>query len=247
MPKFFVEENQFKNDIIKITEDNFNHIKNVLRCKLGDEIEICINKASYLTSIIEINKDNILCKIKEKIDVSKESKIHINIVQGIPKADKMELIIQKCTELGVKEFTPLELKRCIVKLDDKDKNKKIERWQKIAEIASKQCGRDIIPKVNSVYNVNNLFQFLKNYDIILVAYENEEENSLKKELKKINISTNTKIAIVIGPEGGLEENEVEKLNENGAKIISLGKRILRTETVGLAITSIIMYEFNEME
>ncbi len=246
MPKFFVDENQLNNDIIRITGDNFNHIKNVLRCKLNDEIEICINEISYLTSIAEINKDDILCKIKEKINVSKEPKVHINIVQGLPKADKMELIIQKCTELGVKEFTPLELKRCIVKLDEKDKSKKIERWQKIAEIASKQCGRDLVPKVNSVYNINNLFQFLKEYDIILIAYENEKENSFKTELEKLDKNKNLKIAVIIGPEGGFEESEVKELNANGAKIISLGKRILRTETVGFATTSIIMYEFNEL-
>ena len=157
-------------------------------------------------------------------------------------------IIQKSVELGVYDITPVDMKRCVVKLDEKNANKKIERWQKISEVAAKQCGRNIIPQINNVINIKKLCEIVENYDIVLVAYENEENNSLKNELSQIkstiinNQSQEFKIGIVIGPEGGLEKQDVENLKRSGAKIITLGKRILRTETVALNVLSIIMYE-----
>ena len=159
----------------------------------------------------------------------------------------MELIIQKSVELGVKEIIPIEMKRCVVKLNEKDQNKKIDRWQKISEVAAKQCGRNIIPKINNVINIKNICNLCENYDIVLVAYENEKENKLKYELEKLKSQNKEqlKIAIVIGPEGGLEENDVNLLKESGAKVITLGNRILRTETVALNMISIIMYELEK--
>lgn len=155
----------------------------------------------------------------------------------------MELIIQKGTELGVKDFTPVNFERCIVKLVGKDENKKIDRWQKISETASKQSGRDIIPKINNILSIKQLCKVIPEYDIVLVAYENEKENTLKNELLKLkNKKSNLKIAVVIGPEGGIAEKEIELFKESGAKIITLGNRILRTETVCLMCASIIMYE-----
>ena len=136
------------------------------------------------------------------------------------------------------------MKRCIVKLEGKDKSKKIERWQKIAEVAAKQCGRDIIPQITNVKNVKEISEEFKQYDCVLVCYENEKDVFLKQVLKQINNnSPELKIAVVIGPEGGIDISEVEFMKERGAKVISLGERILRTETVALSILSIIMYEF----
>ncbi len=189
--------------------------------------------------------DNIKTKIVQKLENNKESSLHINIVQALPKADKMDFIIQKCTELGVKEFTPLALKRCVVKIDSKDEQKKILKWQKQVEVASKQCGRDIIPKVNKIYNINTLLDLLKNYDLVLLAYENEENNTLKNEIERIN-KKDALIAIIIGPEGGLDQTEVDILKQNGAKVVTLGNRILRTETVAMAVASIIMYELGDL-
>ena len=135
------------------------------------------------------------------------------------------------------------MKRCVVKLDEKTKPKKISRWQKISEVASKQSGRDIIPKINNVINIKNICNIISKYDIVLLAYENENINTLKNEITKIkNLKQNLKIGIIIGPEGGIEKEEVEILKEAGAKVITLGKRILRTETVALVLISIIMYE-----
>ena len=249
MPKFFVENNQIKNDTIYIKDKDVNHIKKVLRKNIEDEITICNEntKQDYLCKIINIEENEIICKILKELETNVESNIEVSIFQGLPKADKMELIIQKSVELGVQDITPIEMKRCVVKLKEKDKTKKIERWQKISEVAAKQCGRNYIPKINNIENLKEISEKIKDYDVVLVAYEEEKENTLKNELKllkKDNKENNKKIkiAIVIGPEGGMDKEEINTLEKNGAKIITLGKRILRTETVALNILSIIMYE-----
>ena len=157
----------------------------------------------------------------------------------------MELIIQKSVELGVKEITPVEMKRSIVKLDGKDKIKKVDRWNKIAEVAAKQSGRDIIPKINNIVNVNEMVEGFNQYDVVLVCYENEKEVMLKQVLKKYKDISNIKIAVAVGPEGGIDGTEIDKMKEKSATIVSLGNRILRTETVCLSILSIIMYEFEQ--
>ncbi|MBO5004728.1 MAG: 16S rRNA (uracil(1498)-N(3))-methyltransferase, partial [Clostridia bacterium] len=194
----------------------------------------------------EIEKEEIITKILEKLQTSIESNVEIHLYQGLPKADKMELIIQKTIELGINSITPVEMIRCVVKLDEKDAKKKIERWQKIAEVASKQSGRDIIPKINSIIKLKDIEKILADYDLLLVAYEKEENNTLKQELlnlkEKMKEKSNLNIAILIGPEGGISESEIEYLKQIETKIITLGKRILRTETVALAMTSIILYE-----
>lgn len=250
MPKFFINQEQIKNSEIIIQGQDVKHIKKVLRAKIGDEIQICNsqNGENYLCKIENIKEENILCQIKQKLEEKAESNIKVTIFQGLPKADKMEYIIQKSVELGVYDITPVEMKRCVVKIDGKDKNKKISRWQKISEVAAKQCGRDIIPQINDIENIKKICNFIPKYDIVLVAYENEKQNTLKEELKEIeknfkaSQNKEIKIGIVIGPEGGLEENDVEMLKESGAHVITLGKRILRTETVALNVISIIMYE-----
>lgn len=243
MSKFFVNENQINDSIINIIDDDVNHIKNVLRLKIGEEIKICSIDTSknYLCKINNFDKKSIECLIIEELEPVAESNIELDIYQGLPKSDKMELIIQKGTELGVHSFTPVAFKRSIVKLDEKDKIKKQARWQKIAEVAAKQSGRDIVPKVHDVKTIKNVCDLIDDYDIVLVAYENEENNQLKNELKSIT-QKNLKIAVVIGPEGGIEETEIEQFKLSGAKIVSLGKRILRTETVALVMAAIINYE-----
>lgn len=221
-----------------------NHIKNVLRCQKGEHIEICNSETSknYLCEINKIEKEEIECNILENLRSNVETDIKVTIFQGLPKADKMEYIIQKSVELGAYDITPIEMKRCIVKLNEKDKEKKIQRWQKIAEVAAKQCKRDIIPKINNITNVKLICNIIQNYDIILVAYEKEKERTLKSELKKIKEYNQKNIGIIIGPEGGLDEDDVKLLEESGAKVITLGNRILRTETVALNVLSNIMYE-----
>ena len=239
----------------------------MLREKVGNEINICeIEKEQdYLCEIVKIENEKIECEIKQKLINETESNIKVSIFQGLPKSDKMELIIQKSVELGAYDIIPTKMNRCVVKLKEKDANKKIQRWQKISEVAAKQCGRSHIPTIQNITNIEKICQESKNYDIVIVAYEKEDKNTIKEELKKLKklqeqlqennligkqeISNKAiekkkeiKIAIVIGPEGGIEEEEIIKLKKSGAKIVTLGKRILRTETVALHILSIIMYE-----
>ncbi len=246
MPKFFVSEEQLKNDTITIKGQDVNHIKNVLRKKENDRITICNSSSEqdYLCEISNIEDDQIICKIMDKIDNNVESNIKVTIFQGLPKADKMELVIQKSVELGVYDITPVEMKRCVVKLKEKDKTKKIERWQKISEVASKQSGRNIIPKINQIKQLKEICDMCSQYDVLLVAYENEKDKKLKEELHELKKQNKQelKIGVLIGPEGGIDEKEIEMLQQCGAKVITLGKRILRTETVALSVLSIIMYE-----
>ena len=246
MQKFFVREDQIEqqNNQIMIMGTDVNHIKHVLRYEPGQNIEVTsIEKAqSYICEIVKLEEEKIDCKIIKKIETSKEANIDIHILQGLPKADKMEWIIQKCTELGVKEITPVDMERCVVKLTPKDAIKKVERWQKIAEAAAKQCGREVIPKINFVHKLKNIYEFLEDYDIVLVAYEKEQTTTLKQVITKLKQSQKQrfKIALLIGPEGGIDEKELTVLKE--VTTISLGKRILRTETAGIVLTSILMYE-----
>ena len=245
MPRFFVKNEQVKGTSIEILGEDVKHIKNVLRKQIGDNIEICDQdtEKSYICKIEKIENESILTSIVEELQ-SYDDKIKVDIYQGLPKADKMELIIQKSVELGVNAIIPVEMKRCVVKIDSKDESKKITRWQKIAESAAKQSVRNTIPEIKNIVNVEKIIQLIKEYDCVIVAYENEKSNTIKSELLRIkeNVHDKIKIAVVIGPEGGLEEKDVELLKQNGAKIVTLGNRILRTETVALNVLSVIMYE-----
>ena len=245
MRKFFVSSNQIVENEIKILGEDVNHIRNVLRLEKGEQIKICDKDLSknYICEIFEISKEFINCKIIEETNLDAEGNVELTVFQGLPKADKMELIIQKCTELGASSFVPVEFSRSIVKLNERDSYKKIERWQKIAEMAAKQSKRDLVPEIKNLININNLCTEIDNFDLVLLAFENEDKNSLKNELLKIkNTKDKIKIAVIIGPEGGIEEKEVDVLKNSGAKVVSLGKRILRTETAALCMASIIMYE-----
>lgn len=252
MQKFFVDTNKIDivNNLITIEGEDVNHIKNVLRCEKGEHIEVCEKSnapSKFICSISKLEPKKITCQIIEKIEDSNEANIRIHIMQGIPKAEKMELIIQKCTELGIYKFIPVSMNRCVVKLNGKDEYKKIARWQKIAEVAAKQSGRDIIPTVTGKMNIKDIVDQVNNYDLVLVAYEAETEIFLKDEIKKIVNNQDIKdIAIVIGTEGGIEKQEIDELREAGAKIVSLGKRILRTETTPIVISGIIMYELGDI-
>ena len=215
--------------------------------KKDDEIQVCnqVTGENYKARIMQYSKNEIECKIEEKIGKSTESNVHITLFQGIPKFEKMELIIQKNTEVGVNNIVPVIMERTVVKLDEKVASKKLDRWQKIAEIAAKQSMRDIIPNIKSIIKTKEID--VDGYDVVLVAYENEEHNMLKAELKKLESQNKQEynIAIAIGPEGGISEKEIELLDEKNVKFVSLGKRILRTETAGLVMAGNILYELEK--
>lgn len=245
MPKFFVKTNQIEENKIKIIGEDVKHINQVLRAKIGEELTICNldTTLNYITTISQITPEYVMCDIQDCVKSFVESNVQVTIFQGLPKADKMEYIIQKNTELGAKQIVPVEMVRCVVKLDSKKEGKKIERWQKIAESAAKQSGRDLIPTVEMPIDINNLCEKIKEFDAVILAYEEEKENTLKNELKKLDETKDLKIGIIIGPEGGIDKTEVEKLAKAGAKVVTLGKRILRTETASITIMSNIVYEF----
>ena len=242
MQKFFVEDEQIKNNLIEIVGADVNHIINVLRLKQDDEIQICNKESSdnFIAKISEYNKEKVICSIVNKMDYTTETNFNIDLYQGLPKADKMELIIQKTTEIGVKKIIPVSMERCVVKLNEKDSVKKIQRWQMIAEVAAKQSKRDIIPKIDNMININQLCDKIKDYDIFIIAYEEEKKISLKSVLKENKDIKN--IGVLVGPEGGIDLKEIEKLKQAGAICVTLGSRILRTETAPIVVASNIVYE-----
>ena len=246
MQRFFVEPYQIEEEThrIHINGTDVNHIKNVLRMKCGEDVWISDGgNKEYHCQIEELREDEVLLHILYAQEPEYELPNKIYLFQGLPKADKIEYIIQKNTELGAKQIVPVEMVRCVVKLDSKKEGKKIERWQKIAESAAKQSGRDLIPTVEMPIDINNLCEKIKDFDAVILAYEEEKENTLKNELKKLDETKNLKIGVIIGPEGGIDKTEIEKLANAGAKVVTLGKRILRTETASINIISNIMYEY----
>lgn len=240
MYNFFVNNEQIINSEATITGADYNHIVKVLRFNCGQKIYISNkdNAKSYLAEIIAIDKNKVICKLISENE-STENKVKVTIFQGIPKSDKMDFIVQKCTELGALSFYLVEMKNCVMKLNNEDK--KIARWQNIAEASSKQSKRNVIPKVNGKITIDDVIVKLEEYDLSLVAYESEKKQSLKSVLlQNKNVKS---IAIIIGPEGGIDQDEYNKLCSAGAKSVTLGKRILRTETAPIAMLSMINYEF----
>ncbi|MBQ9267285.1 MAG: 16S rRNA (uracil(1498)-N(3))-methyltransferase [Clostridia bacterium] len=241
MSTFFVKNEQINDNFIKITGDDANHIKNVLRYKIGDKLDICDeNEKRYDTEITEFSGNDVLLKVISEKAYTTESPVFITLFQGLPKADKMELIIQKATELGVSEIVPVEMERSVVKLYGTKNDKKIERWNKIAYEASKQCGRQRIPHVLNVDILKNIIEKFSKYDIVLLPYEKESGKNLKQVLQSNQNVKN--IAIVIGPEGGFSENDLAMLDLPNVESITLGPRILRTETAGIATLAMLSYE-----
>lgn len=218
---------------------DYNHIKNVLRLNAGDRFLVSCNGKSDLCEIEDFPSDTVKVKIIEENVNSTELPIEIILFQALPKSDKMELIIQKTVELGVSRIVPVEMKNCVVKLDEKKKENKVARWQAISESAAKQSKRNVIPEISNVLSFSEMLAVAENLDLFLVPYENKEGmNTTKLALDKIK--SGMKIGILIGPEGGFTENEIEKAVNIGGSVLSLGKRILRTETAAITSVSLIM-------
>lgn len=241
MHHFFVTPEQVKEKKIYIEGSDVNHIKNVLRMKIGEELQISDgNNKKYLCEIESMTTEEICAAILEEQHGDTELPSKLYLFQGLPKSDKMELIVQKAVELGVYEMIPVATKRAVVRLDAKKAGKKVERWNSIAEGGAKQSGRNIIPKVKEVMTYKEAVQYAKALDVMLIPYELAEGMEETKHIIS-NIEKGQSVGIFIGPEGGFETAEVEYAIENGAKAVTLGKRILRTETAGLAMLSILMY------
>lgn len=247
MQRFFVEPHQIDEGThqIHILGSDVNHISNVLRMKQGEELWISDGgKKEYRCTIEEFSPDEVLLHIIYAQEPDYELQSRIYLFQGLPKADKMELIIQKAVELGVYEVIPVETKRCVVKLDGKKAAKKVERWKQIAESAAKQSKRMLIPNVHEVLTFKEALKYAESMDVRLIPYELAKGMQETKEILA-DIQPGQSIGIFIGPEGGFEEKEVETAISEGAKPITLGKRILRTETAGLAILSVLMFQLEQ--
>lgn len=246
MPKFFTaRENITENQIIIDSEDA-KHIKKVLRLDTGDEITVCDGRGIDYTAVIrETESNRIICDIKDSKKCDTEPELKVTLYQGLPKAAKMDYIIQKTTELGISRIVPAVMSRCVVKLENAAaEKKKTDRWQKIAYEAAKQSGRGVVPEVSQPMRIDNIAEELKNYDLCFVPYECERDTSLRDVFE--NAGDIKSAAFLIGPEGGIDITELEKLRNAGIKTVTLGRRILRTETAGEAVLSMMMYEFDQL-
>ncbi|MDD4565904.1 MAG: RsmE family RNA methyltransferase [Eubacteriales bacterium] len=243
MSRVFVDAKDVLDNTIKITDaDDRKHMVKVLRLGIGDIISISDSvEFEYEAEIIAVEKDHIETRILDKQKFAREPELKITLFQGIPKQGKMETIIQKTAELGVYSIIPVFTDRTIV-VDNGNFHKKIERWQKVSDEAVKQCKRGIVPQIRQEITFKRMIEVICKYDFILFPYENEVRCSIKDCLREITEKPK-EIAVIIGPEGGFSDNEAETLIKNGAKSVSLGKTVLRTETAGMAAIAMVMYEF----
>lgn len=242
MYRFFVEQSQIQDKKIIITGSDVNHIKNVLRMKVGEEIAVSngADNREYRCGIEEYTEHEVICTLRFVKEDGVELSARIYLFQGLPKADKMELVIQKAIELGVYEVIPVSAKRCVVKLDEKKAAAKVSRWQGIAEAAAKQSKRGVIPTVHSVMSMQEAIEYARGMDVKLIPYELAEDMQHTKRIIEA-VRPGESIAVFIGPEGGFEESEVQEALTAGIEPVTLGKRILRTETAGLTVLSWLMY------
>ena len=243
MNQFFVETSQIQDKKIVITGKDVNHIKNVLRMKIGEEVSISNGEdgKEYRGIIKEFLEDEVICDLAFIKEDGVELPSKVYLYQGLPKADKMELIIQKAVELGVYEIIPVATKRAVVKLDEKKSKSKIARWQAISESAAKQSKRAIIPKVADVLSFKEALKDCQKAHVKVIPYELAEGMEKTKEIIS-GLKPGQDVAIFIGPEGGFEETEINAAMEAQITPVTLGKRILRTETAGFTILSWIMYQ-----
>lgn len=241
MHHFFVTPDQVRDGRIYIDGSDVNHIKNVLRMRIGETLKISDgNNKKYLCQIETMTSDEVCALIIEEQGQNTELPSKIVLFQGLPKGDKMELIVQKAVELGAYEIVPVATRRAVVKLDAKKASKKVERWNSIAESGAKQSGRNVIPKVTDVMSFKEAVLYAKKLDVVLIPYELAEGMPKTREIIS-GIRPGQSIGVFIGPEGGFEAEEVAFAMHEGAAPVTLGKRILRTETAGLTTLSVLMY------
>jgi len=251
MYRFYIHPAHVFGDTLEITGTDVNHIKNVLRMRQGEKLIACDGQGmDFLCEIVSLEYERILLKELSHKHSETELPVRVTLFQGIPKRDKMELIIQKSVELGVACIVPVAMKRCIVKIEEEKKEKKKRnRWQAIAEAAAKQSGRGMIPAISpSMDFLKAIRSAMENQMEILLPYENAKGmRATKKAFVQIACEKTQDIALFIGPEGGFDDAEIALAREAGAQIISLGSRILRTETAGMAALAMLMYEIESAE
>ena len=242
MHHFFVEPSQIADGRVIITGADVNHMKNVLRMKPGEKAEISDGDGlRYLCVLEGFTEEGVNLRIEDVEADAAELPAKIYLFQGLPKSDKMELVIQKAVELGAYEIVPVMTKRAVVKLDEKKAVKKVQRWNAIAEGAAKQSGRSLVPAVHAVMSYAEALSYAQKLDVLLIPYEKAKGMEVTRQAME-SVLTGQSVGIFIGPEGGFEEAEIMQAQECGALPVSLGKRILRTETAGIVVLSILMYQ-----
>ncbi len=239
MYNFFIDNVNPNDEFCKIEGENFNHIKNVLRMKIGEKFLLSHDGNSDLCELADYADGYVNARVVEKQYQSTNLPIEIYLFQGLPKSDKLELIVQKAVELGVHQIIPVQMSRSIVKYDEKKKQAKLERYQAIAESAGKQSKRNYVPTVSQIKSYDEAMQLAKTLDLFLVPYECANGMTATKEALAL-VEKGMKIGVLIGPEGGFEPMEIEKAKQANGKIISLGSRILRAETAVFASLSLLM-------
>ena len=247
MHRFFADENGIDHGTACLNVEDSRHALRVLRLAMGDEIELVCAPGRYLAQITGETDGLVQVKILQALRQT-EARTQVTLYQGLPKADKMEMIAQKTTELGVYAIRPVAMERCVVKLEGKDAGKKVERWQKIAREAVKQCARVTVPEVLEPKKLTQLEEELKQLDVLIVPWEDARDGSIRQALAPFEGREALRVGILIGPEGGISGQEAHWLAENaGAKLVTLGPRILRTETAGLCALTMVMAFRGEME
>ena len=245
MTRFFVAPEQIKGEEAELSGEDVKHITKVLRLQLGDKITLLDGAGyQYETSITDLAKDKVLVRVVEKVKSETEPPINVHLIQALPKGDKFELIVQKCTELGIKSLRPVNSERSVVKLDSKKALTRVERWQKIAKEAAEQSARGLVPQVLELQALNKVLEGLGDDSLVLIPWEAEQSQSLRGILKQSTVYRD--IYIVIGPEGGFSRAEIEAARVTGAIPVTLGPRILRTETAGFAALTMILYELGDL-
>lgn len=245
MRRLFMPIDKIEDDLIVIDASDAHYLINVLRLEEQDNLIIFDGKGTeYLVEIIKINNNQVEGLIKETNLSGSDTGINVSLIQSIAKGDKMDYIIQKCTEIGVNKIIPVITERTIVKLDEKKKKTRKQRWQKIAIEAAKQSKRTIVPEISEVLTFEQLIEEIPENEKTLVLWEEEKETKLKDYLKEQENIKN--INIIIGPEGGLSPKEVKQLLDKGVQSASLGSKILRTETAGLVALTIVLYELGDL-
>ena len=241
MYHFFINQDQVEDDHIRIIGPDVNHIKNVLRMGAGEEVLISngVDK-DYLCEVTSVTAQEVTARILSVEEGGRELPARITLFQGLPKGDKMELIIQKAVELGACEIVPVETKRTVVKLDKKKEESKLRRWNAVSESAAKQSKRLIVPEVTGVMSLKEALVFSKEFDLTVIPFENAKGMERTREILS-QVKPGMNVGIFIGPEGGFEDSEIELSESFGAKSVTLGKRILRTETAGLSVLSVLSY------
>ena len=243
MLHLFADPSDVQDELLTITGPEVNHIRNVMRLKPGEEISVSIggDGKEYRYGIESYTEDSVLCRLRFVKDKEVELPVKVLLFQGLPKADKMDLIVQKAVELGAAEIIPVSMERCVVKLDAGKAAKKTARWQTIAESAASQSRRSIIPRILVPMSMKEAVEYAKEQtEVRVIPYElQEDDGSVKQYLE--SLKEGQSVSIFIGPEGGFAPGEVELAKEAGIRPISLGRRILRTETAGLAILSWLIY------